>query len=165
MSPALGVVEPMNNEAVEVNATLQLLLRTQRGGTFNWLALTEELSALRGPVVIDAGTLPVGEELLRAATHNLLVIRPCYLALRRASTSLHHETVACDGVIVVNEEGRALTPHDVSSVLKLPVRATLLVDSAIARAVDAGLLASRVPVALSTALASFVDELSIVGAS
>jgi hypothetical protein len=45
----------------------------------------------------------------------------------------------------VAEEGRALTPSDVEDVLGAPVRAAVSVTAQVARAVDAGLLASRLP--------------------
>jgi hypothetical protein len=78
----------------------------------------------------------------------LLVLRPCYLALRRA-TSL--ETRAT-GIVVVDEPGRALRRRDVEEVTGLPVVAEVPVDPAIARAVDAGLLSCRMPPTLGRAL-------------
>ena len=96
------------------------------------------------PTVVDAGsglaTIPILH-----ATRSLLIIRPCYLALRRASllTNPPH------GVIVITEPGRALGVHDVESVVGAPVLAEIPFDPAIARAVDAGLLAGRVPTLLA----------------
>jgi hypothetical protein len=52
----------------------------------------------------------------------------------------------------VREPGRALTRRDVEEVLGVPVRAEVDVDPAVARAVDAGLLASRLPRALERGL-------------
>ncbi len=93
------------------------------------------------PTVVDAGsglaTIPINEH----ATRSLLIIRPCYLALRRASLL----TTPPHGVIVITEPGRALGVHDVESVVGAPVLAEIPFDPAIARAVDAGLLAGRVP--------------------
>jgi hypothetical protein len=76
-----------------------------------------------------------------AATLSLLVIRPCYLALRRALAA----PIRPSGVILVEEPGRSLGPSDVSDVLGVPVRARVPWDRAVARSVDAGLLAARVP--------------------
>ena len=161
---ALGLVEPHTDSPRDVNASLQLL---PRGGTWpgrphniDWAALAQEVTALNAPGVIDAGSLVVGHELLEVATVSLLVIRPCYLALRRASHFIHRDDFRLNGVIVVKEEGRALTPKDVSAVLRLPVRATIDIDPAVARAVDAGLLSSRIPGSLSASLTPFVDELT-----
>ena len=49
------------------------------------------------------------------------------------------------GVVLVAEAGRAITAPDVEDALGVPVVAEVLVTDAIARAVDAGLLASRLP--------------------
>src|SRR5438477_86168 len=56
------------------------------------------------------------------------------------------------GVVLVEERGRALTRADVEGVLGVPVRAVVEVDSTVARAVDAGLLAGRLPAGLERAL-------------
>jgi hypothetical protein len=71
----------------------------------------------------------------------LLVLRPCYLALRRAVAS----SLRPSGVVLVEEAGRALGRRDVESALGVPVRAVVAHDPRIARAVDAGLLARRLP--------------------
>ncbi len=113
------------------------------------LPLTDELrwadlgTALRtvGDVVVDAGTHDPHPAVLDAASHALLVIRPCYLALRRATAATTRPT----GIVLVSEPGRALRPIDVEHALGAPVVATVAVDPAIARAVDAGLLAARLP--------------------
>jgi hypothetical protein len=96
-------------------------------------------------VVADCGRLDVpdapGAGLVAAADRSLLVLRPCYLGLRRA--------MACEvrpaGVVLVTEAGRAITAPDVEDSLGVPVVAEVLVTDAVARAVDAGLLASRLP--------------------
>ena len=79
---------------------------------------------------------------------SLLVLRPCYLALRRALAA----PIRPSAVVLVNEPGRALTRRDIEDVLGVPVRAEVDFDPSIARAVDAGLLAGRVPRALERAL-------------
>lgn len=92
-------------------------------------------------VVVDVGTgTRPWARLLQQAEDRILVIRPCYLALRRAA-----DASTPTGVVLVGEPGRALTAADVSSVVDAPVLVRLPVDPAIARVVDAGLLASRVP--------------------
>lgn len=53
---------------------------------------------------------------------------------------------------MVSEVGRALDRHDIEDVLGVPVRAQVPVDPAVARAVDAGLLARRPPRVLRVAL-------------
>ena len=71
----------------------------------------------------------------------LIVIRPCYLALRRTVMS----TAQCSGAVVIREPGRALTTRDVEAALGVPALVELDIDPAVARCVDAGLLAARLP--------------------
>lgn len=102
-------------------------------------------------VVVDCGTLGPGSAvvpLAAAATASLLVIRPCYLALRRAVAAPLRPT----GVVLVDEPGRALDRGDVEAVVGAPVTATVALEAGVARAVDAGLLASRLPRGLHRAL-------------
>jgi hypothetical protein len=102
------------------------------------------------PVVVDAGTAPDPAALavIGAARRSILVIQPCYLALRRAQALPHHPTE----VVVVHEAGRALGRADVERAVPAPVVAEVPVDPAVATAVDAGLLASRLPRSLERAL-------------
>lgn len=116
-------------------------------------AAGERLAArLEGPhpVVVDCGSVvtPAGVSVAAVASVSLLVIRPCYLALRRALDA----PVRPSGVVVVDEPGRSLTGHDVSEVLGVPVRAVVPCTKDIARRVDAGLLATRLPRPLAGAL-------------
>ena len=108
------------------------------------------------PTVVDAGSGLATVPIVLHATRSLLIIRPCYLALRRASLL----TTKPDGVIVITEPGRALGVHDVESVVGAPVLAEIPFDPAIARAVDAGLLAGRVPTLLAKHLADVCSPLS-----
>lgn len=104
-------------------------------------------------VVIDAGRVD-GSSCLDArllatsAVVSLLVVRPCYLALRRAVASGIRPTA----VAVVTEPWRALTSADVAEVVGAPVVAEIAVEGSVARAVDAGLLATRLPRLLDRAL-------------
>lgn len=108
------------------------------------------------PVVIDVGCLGrtddeaerVRRVMVEASATSLLVTRPCFIALRRALTLPVRPT----GVVLVEEPGRALGRTDVEDVLGAPVVATVAVDAAVARAVDAGLLASRLPTGLGRSL-------------
>jgi len=122
-------------------------------------ALIEALSADVRPVVADCGTAASGPGLALAAEAplSLLVLRPCYLALRRALAA----PVRPSGVVLLTEAGRSLGRRDVEDVLGVPVRAEVAVDEAVARVVDAGLLARRIPRALERALRAAVG----VGAS
>lgn len=117
-------------------------------------ALAAALRHVEADVVVDAGAVhrcgafdPL-VELVAAADHSLMVVRPCYLALR-AGVSTEQRP---DGVVVVEEPGRALVSRDVADVLAAPVMATVPLDPAVARAVDAGVLARRLPRVLARAL-------------
>jgi Mrp family chromosome partitioning ATPase len=106
------------------------------------------LSATR--TVVDAGSGDCMTPLAQHASMSILVIRPCYLALRRASV-LDHTPHA---VVLVSEPGRVLGKADVESVVGAPVIAEISLDPAVARAVDAGLLAGRIPTLLAQQLAN-----------
>jgi hypothetical protein len=99
------------------------------------------LAAVRGTVVVDAGTGAPHPDLLAAAAHSLLITRPCFLALRRAAAL----RVPVTGVVVITEPGRALRARDIESAIGAPVVAEVLVDPSVSRAVDSGLLAARLP--------------------
>ena len=106
-------------------------------------ALTAALGELAVVVVdcgVPAGPGPAGA-VAAGADRSLLVLRPCYLALRRAVAA----PVRPSGVVLVTEPHRALGRRDVEAVLGVPVRAEIPWDPDIARAVDAGLLATRLP--------------------
>jgi hypothetical protein len=114
------------------------------------------LAAEARSVVIDAGVPGWGDDvadpaagvLATSATESLLVTRACYLSLRRLVVS----PVRPSGVVLVTEAGRALGRHDVEQVIGVDVVAEVLIDPAVARAVDAGLLAGRLPRSLERAL-------------
>ncbi len=112
------------------------------------------LAAEERPVVVDCGRLAavgagspddVRVELAGAADRSLLVVRPCFLAVRGAAAA----PVRATGLVLVCEEGRVLDAADVEHALGLPVVARVRVTDAIARAVDAGLLATRLPRSLA----------------
>lgn len=113
-----------------------------------WARLATAVTEMDVTVVIDAGRGVPAPALHGAATHSLLITRPCYLALRRAVASGLQPT----GVVLIDEPGRALTARDVERSLNVSVVAELQYDPAVARAVDAGLLASRLPRSLSHSL-------------
>lgn len=108
---------------------------------------SEALAALLGadprPVVVDCGADPEGaaHSLAAAATRSVLVTRACFLSLRRALTA----PLRPSEVVLLSEPGRSLTRHDVEDCVGAPVVAEVAVDPAVARAVDAGLLAARLP--------------------
>lgn len=153
---AAGAAAPADALArLEVRAApaLALLPRGDAvpGGAERLEVLTSLLAADGRPVVVDCGTLRPGDPataVAAGATHSLLVTRPCYLALRRAAAA----PIRPSGVVLVDEPGRALDRHDVEAVLGVPVRAEVALDPGVARAVDAGVLSTRLPRGLQRAL-------------
>ena len=114
-------------------------------------ALSAVLAADPRPVVVDAGLVSsdsLASIVVASATESLLVTRPCFLALRHALVA----PVRPSAVVVVVEEGRALTASDIESVLGVPVRAEVSVTAQVARAVDAGVFAARLPRSLEREL-------------
>lgn len=114
--------------------------------------LVDVLGADPRHVVVDCGTVGAGGPAVAAAvaagaSRSLLVLRPCFVALRRATTV----AVRPSGVVLVREEGRVLGRRDVEDVLGVPVLVEVDADPAVARAVDAGLLATRLPRSLARA--------------
>lgn len=143
---ALGRLE------VEVASGLVLLPRGQgRLSETRAGVLASLLERAARPVVADCGAHLAGARAVVAATasRSLLVTRPCYLALRRATAVAHRPT----GVVLVREPGRVLGRADVERVVGAPVISEVEVDPAVARAVDAGLLTTpQLPRALRRAL-------------
>jgi MinD-like ATPase involved in chromosome partitioning or flagellar assembly len=124
--------------------------------------LARLLAAEHRRVVVDVGTgadagAGTGSSagpwrpVLEAAERSVLVVRPCYLAVSRAARQ-----VRPDGIIVVREPGRALRSTDIEQAVGAPVLVTVPWDPAVARTVDAGLLARRLPRSLR-GLAGAVD--------
>jgi hypothetical protein len=110
--------------------------------------LAAAAAAHDGHVVIDAGRVVPEGPLLDCAARSLMVVRPCFLALRRASAL----GVVGSDIVVVAEPGRCLTRRDIELSLGAPVVAELPWDPGIARAVDAGLLRRRLPAVAGRAL-------------
>jgi cellulose biosynthesis protein BcsQ len=105
-------------------------------------ALMNTLQSPHLDTIVDAGSGAAAvRPAIEAATRSILVIRPCYLALRAAT----RPNARIDGIVLVSETGRALGARDVESVLGAPVIAEVPVSPQIARTVDAGLLTTRVP--------------------
>lgn len=113
-------------------------------GVAEWLAAgpavpPDALARLEEPVAGGPGS--VAEQLAAEASRSLLVTRPCYLAVRR----LARAPLCPSGVVVVRDPGRALSDDDVARQAGAPVVGSVALDPAVARAVDCGLLVSRLP--------------------
>jgi hypothetical protein len=114
-----------------------------------------------GMAVVDAGSGSDHGGAVRAAIEvadaTLMVIRPCYLALRRAVGDPRLARSA--GAILVEDPGRALDAADVAAVLGVPVLGSVPVRAEIARAVDAGVLRDRLPSPLADPIGVILDRL------
>jgi hypothetical protein len=124
------------------------------GGTWEtassqrWEQLAATLAADPRDVIVDVGTRTPPNALVAVADRTWLVTRPCYLALRAAARC----SVRSTGVVLVDEPGHAMRAADVEAAVGVPVAAVLLFDPAISRAVDSGLLVSRLPAGLTRTL-------------
>jgi cellulose biosynthesis protein BcsQ len=128
-----------------------------------------EAGAALGVVLRDAGEYVVADcgraddaatrALVEVSDLSVVVVRPCYLALRRAAAD---ELVrSASGIVVVEEPGRALGTREVSDVLGVPVLASVPVRAAIARVVDAGVLVAWLPDSLARPTRSLLERLGV----
>lgn len=153
---AAGAEVPADGLArIELSAAPNLGVLPRGCGPLEPLDRVEVLAAMLAGesrvVVADVGCIAASDAapiLAAGATQSLLVTRPCYLSLRRAVAT----PIRPSGLVVVSEAGRALSALDVESVVGVPVVAEVPSDPAVARAVDAGLLAHRLPRGLERAL-------------
>lgn len=154
MSPDEVDPDSLNNLLIPANSKLSLLPRgsTPIGESLRFELLAHTLSHMQQPVVVDAGSGAARSRFIAYAQTSYLVIRPCYLALRSASSLQQPPT----GIILITEDGRALGRHDVESVIGAPVVAEISHEASIARAVDAGLLSGRLPTMIGQRLAALV---------
>lgn len=137
-------VGPESLRSIEVDVVDRLrLLARGRSAPPHWRASRIDLAlalfdARPELVVIDAGrgvdvALPPGAA-------EIVVTRGCYLSVRRLAEEARRDAA----VVLVEEPGRALARRDIVAVLGR-VDVALHWDAAVARAVDAGLLSSRMP--------------------
>lgn len=154
MSPDEVDPDALENLLISASANLSVLPRgtTPMDETSRFELLASALSSLQQPVVVDAGSGSARSPFVIYAQTSYLVIRPCYLALRRAAALEHPPT----GIILIVEDGRALGRHDVEAVVGAPVVAEIPYESSISRAVDAGLLAGRLPTTLGQRLSAVI---------
>lgn len=141
--------ERMDIDALRQRCTdsVDLIARGTAQGD-GWGALVGEVDA--STTVCDFGTQRPPDSIVDDARADLLVVRACYLALRRAARLERPPT----GVVLIEEPGRALVARDVEVVVRAPVVARVPFDERIARTVDAGLLSTRLPDALAGALSA-----------
>jgi len=112
-------------------------------------------------VVVDCGRADdaASRAVVEVSDLSVVVVRPCYLALRRAAGD--ELVTSASGVVVVEEPGRALGTREVADVLGVPVLASVPVRAAIARVVDAGVLVARLPDGLARPARTLLERLGV----
>jgi hypothetical protein len=114
------------------------------------------------PTLVDAGTASTAASraLLEVSDVSLVVVRGCYLTLRRA---VRHPVLGrASGIVVVEEPGRAIGSREIADVLGRPVIARVPARDAIARAVDAGVFPARLPDAISRPAAAALRAVGLL---
>lgn len=157
-------VDALDRLAVEVAPGLTLIppgtprLLAPAAAAESGAALAVALPAAGVPCVMDAGRAdtPATRMAVEVADVSIVVVRGCYLTLRRAVNA--PLTSRATGIAFVDEPGRSLGAAEVSDVLERPVLARVPVRPAIARAVDAGVLAIRPPDVLLRAATRLLDR-------
>ncbi len=137
-------IERLGDITIDVTEGVQLLPagRGDRSAvSARWPELLNALTTENHRVMIDAGTGQPPHGAHNAVDRSVLVTRACYLALRRVVASPIRPT----GIILINEVGRALREVDVEAAVGAPILASVTLDPQIARCVDAGLMAARLP--------------------
>jgi MinD-like ATPase involved in chromosome partitioning or flagellar assembly len=168
MGPA-APTDALDRLGVEIVPGLSLLPHGRTPGVLEPVAAAEAGAALAvalrdGPTsFVDVGvpTSAVARAVVEVADASVIVMRECYVALRRAVRN--PSTARAFGVVVVQEPGRSLGPTDLAQVLTRPVIARIPTRDAICRAVDAGTLPARLPEPLARGAASVLRELGLGG--
>jgi len=159
--------EALDRLAVEVAPGLALLALGTVPSTLAPVAAAEAGAALGValrdnpvPAIVDAGLaqVPAARALLEVSDASLVVLRECYLALRRATRLPLIGRAA--GIVLVTEPGRSLGAKEVTDVLGRPVVARLPLREGVARTIDAGSMPHRIPEPLARAAH---DALGAVG--
>lgn len=160
--------EALDRLLIEVAAGVALLPRgrgprvpTALPAPESGAALAVALSEGSSPVLVDCGTArePATRGVVEVADIAVVVLRGCYLALRRAVHAPPLEHTA--GVVLLDEPGRSLGASEIGEVLDLPVLARIPLKENIARAVDAGVLPTRLPEPLARAATDVVRRLGV----
>ena len=157
--------DALDRLGVEIVPGLSLLARGGAPSLLEPSAAAESGAALAvalrdGPLtIVDVGLADsaVSRAVLEVTDTSIVVMRVCYVALRRAVRN--PLTARSSGIVIVTEPGRSLGPSDLSQVLSRPVLARIPTRDAIARSVDAGTLPTRLPEPLSKAAATILRGL------
>ena len=117
-------------------------------------AFRQQLDDFEGLVIIDGGRgeHPLFSWFQRRGAASWMVLRGCYLGLRRAAQSRARHGVP-DAVVWISEPGRAIRARDADKVLRAPIVADVPWRPVIARTTDAGLSLTRPNDVIAKALA------------
>ena len=147
----LARIAHLSDQGVTIVPKGEWSTRAGAGDVDAGIRLATALRSVRGgnPVIADCGKVDSAamRAFIGAADRSLLVLRPCYLALRRAL-----QAPRPTAVVLITEPERALGVGDVEDVLGVPVVASINWEPSIARAVDSGLMSARLPRRLANAL-------------
>lgn len=132
----LAITTPSAGEVSEATPTLSVVMASPQ-------VLSADKVSEHDVVVVDAGvTKQDGQDYWGVKPYRVAVVRNAYLSLRNEVTNRRSATI--DTLIVVKEEGAALTFADAVNVVGNGVRALEVPYSTeLARAVDAGLFTTR----------------------
>jgi cellulose biosynthesis protein BcsQ len=113
------------------------------------------------PTLADCGRAaePATRALVEVADVAVVVVRGCYLSMRRALRAPALRRTS--GIVLVEEPERSLAEKDVTRVLGLPVLARVPYRTGAFRAVDAGVLTTRLPESLGRAAGRFADRVGL----
>lgn len=136
----LGMVEPEHYEATPVCENLRVIVADRASITYDVVGLP-----FAEVYIFDANAEDVVDIATRWDATPVVVVRNCYLAMRKSIAG-----PTAERAVLVSEPGRALHPSDIEAILNIPTT-VVKVDPAVARAVDAGLLATRLPAGMAAA--------------
>jgi hypothetical protein len=113
------------------------------------------------PTLADCGRAaePATRAVVEVADVSVVVVQGCYLALRRALRAPALARTA--GVVLVEEKERSLSEKEVVEVLDVPLLARVPYRSGTFRAVDAGVLVTRLPESLARSAGAFLHRVGL----
>lgn len=158
-----GSADSLARIAVDATADISLIATgsdSRLGSADAGARLAAALRARHDLAIVDLGraddpaTLALGGDL----DHLVLVMRPCYLAFRRA---LAHPLTAVSEGVVLHDEPRALGARDLRPILGLPLLASFEPCPSAARSIDGGMLAFRVHESLARPATTLMERFAI----
>jgi hypothetical protein len=153
-----GVLGTMGRQ---IKPNLDLVMKPEWTDDQIWALLADNYGYTQW--VIDWGTRRPAlheKQHLTEIGKRFFVTKACYLSLRRYIKQAYE----ADALVLITEENRALRAPDVEAAAARKVEVNLPYDPQIARTVDAGLMAARLPRSLRTLEALLPASSSVVTA-